>query len=123
MRNRMMLVILVAVALLCILMIDSVQSAPESSHLSPARNVVESVEFLGVVTYTTGYTCANTEVGGLSAITYDASRDIYYVLSDDRSEKNPARFYQVTMSLIWTARSCKRSRRYPMAISAATTST
>ena len=35
----------------------------------------------------------NTTVGGLSGIDYDAKRELYYLVSDDRSEKNPARFY------------------------------
>jgi hypothetical protein len=34
-----------------------------------------------------------TPVGGLSAITYDRKRDRFYVLSDDRSDFAPARFY------------------------------
>lgn len=36
---------------------------------------------------------ANTTVGGLSAIAYDRDRDRYYILSDDRSDLAPARFY------------------------------
>lgn len=35
----------------------------------------------------------NTTVGGLSGIDYDAKKNLYYMISDDRSEKNPARFY------------------------------
>jgi hypothetical protein len=34
-----------------------------------------------------------TTVGGLSAISYDARTGQYYVISDDRSQRNPARFY------------------------------
>ncbi len=34
-----------------------------------------------------------TPVGGLSAITYDRSSDRFYILSDDRSNRAPARFY------------------------------
>ncbi len=36
----------------------------------------------------------NTTVGGLSGIDYDAKNDWYYMISDDRSDKNPARFYK-----------------------------
>lgn len=35
----------------------------------------------------------NTTVGGLSGIDYDAKNNLYYMISDDRSDKNPARFY------------------------------
>src|ERR1700743_2940884 len=40
-----------------------------------------------------------TVIGGLSAISYDPGRQLYYVISDDRSEKNPARFYNVRIAL------------------------
>lgn len=36
---------------------------------------------------------ANTMVGGLSGIDYDAANDLYYLISDDRSSINPARYY------------------------------
>jgi hypothetical protein len=35
----------------------------------------------------------NTTVGGLSGIDYDAKHAIYYLICDDRSSINPARFY------------------------------
>jgi hypothetical protein len=34
-----------------------------------------------------------TTVGGLSGIDYDISNDVYYLICDDRSAINPARFY------------------------------
>jgi hypothetical protein len=48
-----------------------------------------------------GYDAAfdGTIIGGLSGISYDSGRDCYYVISDDRSEKNPARFYTVRLTL------------------------
>lgn len=36
----------------------------------------------------------NTIIGGLSGIDYDRQKNVYYIISDDRSERNPARFYQ-----------------------------
>lgn len=44
-----------------------------------------------------------TTVGGLSGIDYDAKTGMYYLISDDRSSFNPARFY--------TARAALDSRR------------
>jgi hypothetical protein len=35
-----------------------------------------------------------TTIGGLSGIDYDPKKDIYYLISDDRSDYNPARFYE-----------------------------
>lgn len=37
---------------------------------------------------------ANTTVGGLSGIDYDAVNDRYFFICDDRSDKNPARIYE-----------------------------
>ena len=48
---------------------------------------------IGEVKFSTGLKFESTEVGGLSGITYDASKKVYYVISDDRSQKNQARFY------------------------------
>lgn len=44
-------------------------------------------------------TFADTRVGGLSAISYDPKTGSYLVLSDDRSEFNPARFYKINIKL------------------------
>ena len=55
--------------------------------------------YLGQSQVPFGATFDGTVIGGLSAISYDAGRQLYYVISDDRSEKNPARFYTVQLSL------------------------
>lgn len=46
----------------------------------------------------------NTQVGGLSGITYDVARELYYAISDDRGDKAPARFYTLSIDLDATAR-------------------
>ena len=38
-------------------------------------------------------TFKDTQIGGLSAIAYDRQQDRFYVLSDDRGKRAPARFY------------------------------
>lgn len=40
-----------------------------------------------------------TTVGGLSAVDYDPASDLYYLLSDDRSDLGPARFYTARMTM------------------------
>ena len=42
-------------------------------------------------------TFADTPVGGLSALTYDRQRDVFYALSDDRGRLAPPRFYTLKM--------------------------
>jgi hypothetical protein len=45
----------------------------------------------------------NTLVGGLSGITYDRISDRFYAISDDRSDKAPARFYTLKFNFSKTA--------------------
>jgi hypothetical protein len=67
----------------------------------PAANAITitNVDFLGQSTFPTGFPYQGTELGGLSGITYDASKNVYYSISDDRSEKNPARFYTLNIGV------------------------
>jgi 3-phytase/alkaline phosphatase D len=57
------------------------------------------LQFLGQAIIPTGTTFAGTTVGGLSSITYDAERNVFYTLSDDQSQLNPARFYTLRVDL------------------------
>lgn len=41
----------------------------------------------------------NTTVGGLSGIDYDFKNQVFYLISDDRSDKNPARFYTAKINI------------------------
>lgn len=57
------------------------------------------LEFLGKVELAHGLLFDDTTVGGLSGISYDAADDHYFVISDDRAAKAPARFYTVRITL------------------------
>jgi 3-phytase/alkaline phosphatase D len=57
------------------------------------------LDFRGQAIVPTGTTFQNTTVGGLSSITYDRARGVYYALSDDPSQFQPARFYTVAIDL------------------------
>ncbi len=63
------------------------------------RKTVEELEFIGEVTFATGLMFEGTQFGGLSGITYDPFNQIYYAISDDRSNINPARFYTLGINL------------------------
>lgn len=63
------------------------------------RKDVAGIEFLGEVTLPTGAQFDGTEVGGLSGITYDKAAGVFYAISDDRSQIDPARFYTLTIDL------------------------
>ncbi|MBW2660133.1 MAG: esterase-like activity of phytase family protein [Deltaproteobacteria bacterium] len=57
------------------------------------------LELLDQVIFPTGLMFENTEVGGLSGISYAPGEDSYYVISDDRSFRQPARFYRLTIDI------------------------
>ena len=57
-----------------------------------------SVEFLGEYQLPQA-DYQDTRVGGLSAITYDRANNRFYLLSDDRSQKAPARFYRASLQI------------------------
>jgi hypothetical protein len=66
-----------------------------------ARTVVD-VEFVGQVVVPTGASFEGTEIGGLSSITFDARRAVYYTLSDDQGNRptgDPVRYYTVAIDL------------------------
>ena len=58
-----------------------------------AATAAPTLQFLGEEILPTGLQFEGTEVGGLSSIAYDADPDRYYVISDDQSVIDPARYY------------------------------
>jgi hypothetical protein len=64
----------------------------------PATTSQSSFSYLGEVQFPSGFLFDDTTVGGLSAISFDPGRQVYYVITDDRSEKDPARFYTVRIT-------------------------
>ena len=80
-------------------------SPTSASDLSPTTDpeptpaTVVDIKPLGVVTIPTGTIFKDTEVGGLSGITYDAARGVYYAVSDDGSLRAPARYYTLGIDL------------------------
>jgi hypothetical protein len=69
------------------------------SNLTSSAVEVSGIEFIGEAILPTGLVFQKTELGGLSGITFDAKRNIYYSISDDRSQKSPARFYTLKIDL------------------------
>jgi len=74
-----------------------------ASAVSP-RAHASSLTFLGESTIAAGATFQGTVVGGLSSITYDVKRGVYYALSDDQGgtftpTSTPARFYTLSIDV------------------------
>ena len=57
------------------------------------------LQFRGQAIVPTGTTFKETTVGGLSSITYDAKRGVYYAISDDQGQFQPARFYTLGLGI------------------------
>jgi hypothetical protein len=60
---------------------------------------VPRLQFRGQAIVPTGTTFKDTVVGGLSSITYDRQRGVYYTISDDQSQFDPVRYYTVGIDL------------------------
>ncbi|MEH1925684.1 esterase-like activity of phytase family protein [Nostoc sp.] len=60
---------------------------------------INSIEFIGEATLPKGLIFQKTEIGGLSGITYNATSNLYYAISDDRGQKAAARFYTLKIDL------------------------
>jgi hypothetical protein len=66
---------------------------------APVARAEEPLAYLGKIEIPAGTQYDGTTVGGLSGISYNPDDQLYYIVSDDRSERNPARFYTARMSL------------------------
>jgi hypothetical protein len=82
-----------AAAVAALLMIGTVP-APAVAKGPPV-----DLEFRGQAIVPTGTTFEGTTVGGLSSITYDSRRDVFYAVSDDQSQLQAARFYTVGLGV------------------------
>ena len=86
----------VTIFIICFLMAATVAIWVNQSAQSFA---VTKINFIGRAIFPTGSPFQETEIGGLSGVTYDAEKQVYYAISDDRSSKAPARFYTLKINL------------------------
>ena len=70
-----------------------------SSRQAQTDIAINHLEFLSEFDIPYNKVFDSTVTGGLSGIDYDAKNDVYYLISDDRSAKNPARFYTVKIAI------------------------
>ncbi len=54
---------------------------------------------IGEFVLPTGLKLNGVEFGGISGLDYDPAKNVYYAISDDRSEKAPARFYKLKLDI------------------------
>ena len=68
-----------------------------AQEATPAALTFDDVRVIGVQTLPNDLTVDDTTVGGLSGIDYDAANDRWVAISDDRSDLQPARFYNLNL--------------------------
>lgn len=71
-----------------------------SAFPAAAQSTTEigGLRLIGAVTVSNDQTVDGTLVGGLSGVDYDPAADLWYLISDDKSDKNPARFYTAKLT-------------------------
>nr|WP_325344427.1 esterase-like activity of phytase family protein [Xylophilus sp.] len=67
--------------------------APLPPAATPQPEAAAGLRLIGEAVLPHGLDYGGTTVGGLSGIDYDAAGDRYVLISDDRSDHQPARFY------------------------------
>lgn len=55
--------------------------------------------YLGEIVLPSGLMISGVEFGGISGLDYDAEAGVFYAISDDRSEKAPARLYRLKLAI------------------------
>ena len=67
--------------------------------LSTQSCATDSLRFINDVNFATGTKFLETEIGGLSGITFDKQQNKFLTISDDRSMVNEARIYEFDIAL------------------------
>ncbi|HEU4576167.1 MAG TPA: esterase-like activity of phytase family protein [Chitinophagaceae bacterium] len=94
------LLLTVVIAVFFIGMYAGCSSASKiKGEVAPAQTSISQLRFLSEFDVPHAKLFENTTVGGLSGIDYDSARNVYYLISDDRSALNPARFYTAKIHL------------------------
>jgi hypothetical protein len=73
--------------------------APSTAAAVSASKSGPRLRLIGQSTLAHKLQFQGTTVGGLSGLDYDKERGVYYAISDDRSDINPARFYTLKLNI------------------------
>jgi len=73
-------------------------TVPDSSAAPDAAPSIGSLRFIGEQVISNLTMVDGTLVGGLSGITFNLETGSYVIISDDRSDNNPARFYDASLT-------------------------
>lgn len=70
-----------------------------SVSAASSEDTIGKPEYLGEIVLPTGLKLGGIEFGGISGLDYDSQKDQFYAISDDRSQRAPARFYVLKLSI------------------------
>lgn len=89
----------IAFTLLIALILGGCSATKNVIPKQQAISSVSSLKYINTYVFPHNQQFKGTTVGGLSAIDFDPVKQVYYLISDDRSAINPARFYTAKISL------------------------
>lgn len=92
-RSHFHIVLIVLLALTGFAVQDAAAKARDT------QLTVASYELIGTVNIPTGTQFEDTEIGGLSSISYDPGRNVYYAISDDQGTIDPVRYYTLEIDV------------------------
>jgi hypothetical protein len=79
--------------LLLVMLLGGCTTIHKTSIKDTTSSAINSLTLLHKYVVPHNMSFNGTTVGGLSGIDYDSARKVYYMICDDRSERQPARFY------------------------------
>ncbi len=91
-----------------VLLLPAVGASASEDLKNKRPQTVTGIDFIGEVIIPSGTQFEGTEVGGLSSISYDRNRQVYYTISDDQGNRtdaegqptgDPVRYYTVAVDL------------------------
>lgn len=92
---------IIFLTLLFIVMINMISLnafATSEQDVTPHSQQVDKLRLIDSKTIPHEQTYNKTKVGGISGITYNPKSNKWYLLSDDRSEHSPSRFYEANIN-------------------------
>ena len=98
-RNHSVVVLISITISLMLLTVAGFSVQTVTAKAKDNQVTVAGYELIGTVDIPTGTQFEGTEVGGLSSITYDPHRDVYYAISDDQGTIDPVRYYTLDIDL------------------------
>lgn len=98
-RSRSFIVPTLLILSLILLAIAAINVRPVTAEAGDNQVTLSSYELIGTLNIPTGAQFEGTEIGGLSSITYDPNRGVYYAISDDQGTIDPVRYYTLAIDL------------------------